>query len=60
LDTFLVDHKFVSLRAFLIASTQTLALNTVVQGQGRQKNNYKNKNRNFEEIIVSKKSFFAW
>jgi hypothetical protein len=28
----------------------------VVQGQGRQKNNSKNKNRNFEEIIFSKKS----
>jgi hypothetical protein len=27
---------------------------------GRQKNNSKNKNRNFEEIIFSKKSFFAW
>jgi hypothetical protein len=24
---------------------------TVVRGQGRQKNNYKNKKRNFEEII---------
>jgi hypothetical protein len=32
---------------------------TVVQGQGRQKNNSKNKNQNFEEIIFSKKSFFA-
>jgi hypothetical protein len=31
--------------------------NTVVQGQGRQKNNSKNKNRNFEEIIFSKKVF---
>jgi hypothetical protein len=30
---------------------------TVVRGQGRQKNNSKNKNRNFEEIIFSKKSF---
>jgi hypothetical protein len=27
--------------------------NTVVRGQGRQKNNSKNKNRNFEEIIFS-------
>jgi gentisate 1,2-dioxygenase len=33
---------------------------TVVRGQGRQKNNSKNKNQNFEEIIFSKKSFFAW
>jgi hypothetical protein len=33
---------------------------TVVRGQDWQKNNSKNKNRNFEEIIVSKKSFFAW
>jgi hypothetical protein len=32
-------------------------LYTVVRGQGRQKNNSKNKNRNFEEIIFSKKSF---
>jgi hypothetical protein len=35
-------------------------LTTVVRGQGRQKNNSKNKNQNFEEIIFSKKSFFAW
>jgi hypothetical protein len=34
-------------------------LDTVVLGQGWQKNNSKNKNRNFEEIIFSKKSFFA-
>jgi hypothetical protein len=33
---------------------------TVVRGQDRQKKNSKNKNQNFEEIIVSKKSFFAW
>jgi hypothetical protein len=30
---------------------------TVVWGQGQQKNNSKNKNRNFEEIIFSKKVF---
>jgi hypothetical protein len=35
-------------------------VNTIVRRQGRQKNNSKNKNRNFEEIIFSKKSFFAW
>jgi hypothetical protein len=34
-------------------------LDTVVLGQGWQKNNYKNKKPNFEEIIFSKKSFFA-
>jgi hypothetical protein len=38
----------------------TCSPSTVVQGQGWQKNNSKNKNRNFEEIIFSKKSFFAW
>jgi hypothetical protein len=27
--------------------------NTIVRGQGRQRNNSKNKNRNFEEIIFS-------
>jgi hypothetical protein len=34
-------------------------LYTVVRGQGWQKNNSKNKNRSFEEIIFSKKIFFA-
>jgi hypothetical protein len=34
-------------------------IGTVVRGQGRQKNNSKNKNQNFEEIIVSKKKFFC-
>jgi hypothetical protein len=33
------------------------SLYTVVRGQGRKKNNSKNKNRIFEKIIFSKKVF---